>query len=113
MSIPEPRSTPAAGGEPDIRALLRQRRFPEALTAADALLARLPGNRDGLLFRAIAERFLGRVDEAVSTLAALEREHPRFSRLHEERGHCFVAQRRAPEAIDSFLQAVSLNNALP
>ena len=114
MSTPDPKPPPAAGGEPDdIRALLRQRRFPEALAAAETLLARLPGNRDGLLFKAIAERFLGRVDEAVSALAALEREHPRFSRLHEERGHCFVVQRRAPEAIESFLQAVTLNNALP
>ena len=114
MSTPDPKPAPVAGAEPDdIRALLRQRRFPEALAAAEALLARLPGNRDGLLFKAIAERFLGRVDEAVATLAALEREHPRFSRLHEERGHCYAALRKAPEAIDSFLKAVGFNNALP
>src|SRR5262249_22715092 len=61
----------------------------------------------------IAQRNLGRVPDALQTLVTLEKLHPRFSRLHEERGHCYVALRQAPQAIDAFLRAVNLNNALP
>ena len=96
-----------------IRALLRQRKFAAALAAAELLLACVPEERDALLFLAIAQRYLGRVPEAMKTLAELERHHPRFSRLHEERGHCYVTLREAAPAIDAFLVAVRLNNALP
>jgi tetratricopeptide (TPR) repeat protein len=96
-----------------IRALLRQRKFTEGLVAAQSVLAGVPGQRDALLAAAIAQRFLGRVPEAMKTLDELERHHPRFSRLHEERGHCFVVMRQAPPAIEAFLTAVKLNHALP
>ena len=49
----------------------------------------------------------------MKTLAELERHHPRFSRLHEERGHCYATLRQAAPAIDAFLIAVRSNNALP
>jgi tetratricopeptide (TPR) repeat protein len=96
-----------------IRGLLRGRNFAEALSAGEALLAGTPGHRDALLFVAISQRYLGRVPDALTTLAALERQHPRFSRLHEERGHCFVFLKQAPQAIDAFLLAVNINHALP
>ena len=62
---------------------------------------------------AIAQRYLGRIDDALNTLAKLQRHHPRFSRLHEERGHCFVVMKQAPQAIEAFLAAVNINHALP
>jgi len=96
-----------------IRAQLRQRNFAGALGAAEQLLAGAPTERDALLFLAIAQRYLGRVPEALKTLAELERHHPRFSRLHEERGHCYAVMREAAPAIDAFLIAVRSNNALP
>jgi tetratricopeptide (TPR) repeat protein len=102
----------AAAEVPAVRALLRQQRFAEAQIAAQALLARAPDQRDALLFVAIAQRNLGQVAEAFETLAALERHHPRYSRLYEERGHCHVSLRQAAEAIESFVQAVTLNYAL-
>jgi tetratricopeptide (TPR) repeat protein len=80
---------------------------------APAVLTGAPGNRDALLALAIAQRFLGKVPDALQTLAALQRLHPRFSRLYEERGRCFVELRRAPEAIEAFEAAVGLNPALP
>jgi tetratricopeptide (TPR) repeat protein len=95
------------------RALLRQQQFTEALAAAEALATVAPGQREALLFVAIAQRYLGRIPEALKTLAELERLHPRFSRLYEERGHCFVFMKQAPQAIDAFLSAVNLNHALP
>ena len=98
---------------PQIRALLRQKKFAEALAAGQSLLARVPEHRDALLFVAIAQRYLGRVADALKMLEDLERHHPRFSRLHEERGHCYVVMRQAPQAIEAFVVAVSINNALP
>ena len=96
-----------------LRALLRERKFSDVLTAGQALLAREPAQREALLFVAVAQRQLKQIAEAFETLATLERHHPRFSRLHEERGRCFVELRRASAAIESFLTAVSLNHALP
>jgi tetratricopeptide (TPR) repeat protein len=111
-----PTTNPAAaapGTGARLRDLLRQHRFSEALAAAQAVLAESPGQRDALLAAAIAQRFLGRIPEALATLASLEQQHPRFSRLYEERGRCYVAQRQAAPAIEAFLEAVHLNHALP
>ena len=102
-----------AGAGARLRELLRQHHFSEALAAAQALLAESPGQRDALLATAIAQRFLGRLPQALETLATLEQQHPRFSRLYEERGRCYVAQRQAAPAIEAFLKAVHLNHALP
>src|SRR3984957_5481848 len=96
-----------------VRALLRQHKFAEALAAGEALLVDAPEDRDTLLYVAIAQRYLGRIPEALRTLASLEKHHPRFSRLYEERGHCCVVMRQAPQAIEAFLRAVNINHALP
>jgi tetratricopeptide (TPR) repeat protein len=108
-----PASIPRGSEAARIRTLLRRHEFPEALAQGQALLAQEPDNRDGLLYVAIALRFLGRVPDALSTLARLEVQHPRFSRLHEERGRCLVELKQAPPAIQAFRQAVELNHALP
>jgi tetratricopeptide (TPR) repeat protein len=96
-----------------ISALMRGQNFAAALTAGEALLAANPGHRDALLLVAVSLRYLGRIPDALKTLAALEQHHPRFSRLYEERGRCYVELRQAPEAIAAFLKAVNLNHALP
>ena len=107
---------PAAGIDSEVarmRALLRQQKFAEVLAAGEALLAEAPAHRDVLLFVAIAQRYLGRIPEALKTLTILEQHDPRFSRLYEERGRCFVELRQAPPAIGAFLTAVNINHALP
>jgi predicted Zn-dependent protease len=96
-----------------VRALVGQRRFSEALAAADALLPYTSEERDLLLLKAVSQRGLGRLDAARDTLDRLARHHPRFSRLHEERGQWHAAQRQAPQAIEAFRAAVDLNHALP
>src|ERR1700732_2281685 len=96
-------TTTAAASAPDvagIRALLREHKFADVLAAAEGLPPDSPGNRDALLCAAVAQRYLHRIPDALRTLAALERHHPRFSRLHEERGRCFVEMRQAPQAIE-------------
>jgi tetratricopeptide (TPR) repeat protein len=103
----------AAGAGAAVAELLRQHRYADALTAGMAVLGHSPADRDALLYVATAQRYLGRIGEALQTLAVLERHHARFSRLYEERGHCYVQLRQAPEAIEAFLKAVNINNALP
>jgi len=96
-----------------IRELVTERRFAEGLRAADVLLVTVPENRDVLYLRALAQRLLGDIPAALATLATLEQLHPRFSRLYQERGHCYVALKQASEAIDAFLRGVHINHALP
>src|SRR3984957_609633 len=93
--------------------LLKQRRFEESLQAAERLAGETPENRDVLYLMAMSQRFLNKIPEALATLERLERHHPAFSRLYQERGHCHVVQKDAPRAIDAFLRAVNINPALP
>lgn len=97
----------------NIRQLHRDGRYAPALQAARMLTAEAPDHRDALYLMARSQRYLGQIDAALQTLAQLERQHPRFSRLHEERGLCYVALRDAPRAIDALLRAVNINPALP
>ena len=95
------------------RELLDSRQYAEALLAAEALAVQVPENRDVLYSIALSLRYLHKIPEALATLERLERHHPRFSRLYQERGHCYVALKEAPQAIDAFLRAVNINPALP
>ena len=96
-----------------VRGLLQSRQFREALGAAEALCAQVPENRDALFLLAMSQRHLNALPQALATLERLERHHPGFSRLYEERGLCHVAQRKARPAVDAFLQGVHINPALP
>jgi tetratricopeptide (TPR) repeat protein len=96
-----------------IRASLQANQFAPALQAAEALLVEVPENRDVLYMIAVAQRYLQRIPAALATLASLERLHPAYSRLYQERGHCYVGLRQAEPAIEAFLKAVNINPALP
>jgi len=95
------------------RELLQHRRFAEALAVAEALTARVPENRDVLYMKAVSQRHLNDIPGALATLGQLERLHPAFSHLYQERGHCHVAMRDAPRAIEAYLTGVNINPALP
>jgi len=96
-----------------IRELTKARRNGAALGALDPLLSQFPENRDALYLQAMNLRFLNRFDEALEVLERLQQLHPRYSRLYQERGHCRVALRDAPGAIEAFLWGVNINAALP
>jgi tetratricopeptide (TPR) repeat protein len=118
VSVSEtPPVTGASGSiEPEvrrIRALVQARRFAEAVHATQSVLVTVPENRDVLYLCAFSQRMLGDAPAALATLATLEQLHPRFSRLFQERGQCYVALKQAPEAIDAFLRGVRINPALP
>jgi tetratricopeptide (TPR) repeat protein len=105
-------AAPESGFEP-IRELVKGHRFAEALRALDALTPAEPEEKEALYLRAVAQRMLGQTAAALDTLAKLEQLHPRFSRLFQERGYCYVALKQAPPAIEAFTRAVSVNPALP
>jgi tetratricopeptide (TPR) repeat protein len=96
-----------------IRELLERSQFAAALAAAEELARTVPENRDVLYMIAVSQRYLQKLPEALAALDRLEALYPAFSRLHQERGHCFVAMRDADQAIAAFLKAVNLNPALP
>ena len=96
-----------------VRELAKSHRHADALAAAQTLAAEVPENRDVLYLVALNLRYLNRIPEALAALDRLEQLHPRFSRLYQERGYCFVALRDAPRAIDAFLRGVNINPALP
>ena len=81
--------------------------------AAQSVRTQFPENRDVLYLLALAQRHGGRIAEALHTLADLERHHPGASRLYQERGHCYVALKDAPRAIEAYERAVRVNPALP
>lgn len=96
-----------------LRELQSAGQYAQALQAGEALAVDAPEHRDVLHGIARSQRYLGRIDAALQTLARLEQHYPQFSRLHEERGHCYVVMRDAPRAIDALLRAVNINPALP
>jgi tetratricopeptide (TPR) repeat protein len=96
-----------------LRALAKQRRFAELLAAATALSRDVPENRDVLYLQALAHRMLGDTRAALAVLGTLEQLHPRFSRLYQERGQCYVGLKQADEAIAAFEHAVRANPSLP
>jgi tetratricopeptide (TPR) repeat protein len=95
-----------------IRSLSRNGRHSEALAAAEALAVSASDNRDVLYLTAANLRCLNRIHDALSTLQRLERQHPQFSLLYQERGHCYTSLRDAPRAIEAFVRGVNLNPAL-
>ncbi len=113
MDNPLTDTSPLAEELVRLRDLQKRKEHAEALRGAQSLLLDAPDHRDLLLIEASSLRHLGRLDDALERLAALERKHPHFSLMHEERGLCHVARKDAPKAIRSLLAAVTLNPALP
>jgi predicted Zn-dependent protease len=95
-----------------IRDLLERRQFAAALAAAEPLLSQVPGHRDVLYLSAVSQRCLGRIQSALATLAVLEKHHPGFARLYQERGHCYVELRSPQRAAEAFELALARNSTL-
>ena len=102
----------APNGLARIRALIREQRHGEALEAATALSGATPADRDALYLVAVCQRLLRRLPEALASLVLLEREHPGFGLLQQERGYCLVNLGQGASAIEAFALAVELNPAL-
>ena len=112
-AIPNVDPSPVESEVLRIRGLMERSDFVPALRAAQLLRDRVPENRDALYMIAVCQRYLQRIAEALKALVELEIHHPSFSRLFQERGHCYVAMRKAEPAIEAFVRAVNLNPSLP
>ena len=95
-----------------IRELSRLGLHREALANAERLALQEPQNRSALYLIAANQRCLHQIDEALTTLARLEQQHPKSSLLFQERGCCYMTLGDGPRAITAFVQAVTLNPAL-
>ena len=95
-----------------VRELTQGRQHSEALAAAEALAVAAPESCEVLYLVAVNQRYLNRIAEALATLERLEEQHPGYSRLFQERGHCYTTLRDAPRAIDAFRRAVHINPTL-
>ncbi len=94
------------------RALAERGDFAACLASAESLLTEVPENRDVLYLVAVSQRYLGRVADALRTLAQLENLHPSYGRLFQERGHCLRSVGEAAAAARAYEHAVSLNSTL-
>jgi len=92
---------------------MAKRQFAQALALADSLRKQVPENRDVLYLIAVNERYLGRIQDALSTLAEFEQLHPDYGRLFQERGHCYRGLGDNNAAITAYQAAVNLNPSLP
>ncbi len=89
--------------------LLQQGKIAAAYEAACALRASYPDNRHVLFLLAVSLRRLERFADALEALEELERHHPAYGRLFEERGLCHLARQATQPAITAFSTAVRLN----
>jgi len=112
-SQPVPASADVEREVKRIRDLLKERRFADAVGLASDLRTNYPENRDVLYLLAIGLRQARRILDALRVLEDLELHHPGMSALYQERGHCYVALKEAPRAIEAYERAVSINAALP
>jgi len=95
-----------------IQELTWAHRHAEALAAVRVLLRYAPSHRDALYLSALNQRLLDQSKSALETLDDLERAHPEYGLLFQERGHCHFALGDPTRAIESFERAVTLNPAL-
>src|SRR5260370_12784214 len=94
------------------RALAKRGECAEGLSVAQALLAEVPENRDVLYLVAVSQRYIGRIADALRTLARFEAVHPDYGRLYQESGHCYRAVGEADAAIAAYEQAAARQHTL-
>ena len=91
---------PSLGDELNrLREWQRAGRHADALRDAQALMAAHPQDPDLALLASFSLRHLKRVSEALALLERMDLAHARLSRLHQERGMCYVALKDAPHAM--------------
>ncbi len=91
---------------------LQSGQFEAGLSAANALLSDDPSDGEALYMAAVAARYLKRMDQAASHLAALHDAMPEYGRAWQEQGHLALARGDNAGALDAFARATRFNPAL-
>ena len=86
--------------------------FAGGLAIAQAALASDPGNGEALYMAAVAQRYLGRLEQADATLARLHDAIPEYGRAWQEAGHLARARGDTGAAIAAYQRATRFNPAL-
>ena len=94
------------------RQLLRAGNLQEALEAAQTELIENPDDIDSLYCQAVAQRYLGRPEEALQTLEKLKAANPNFAKAFQEEGHNRKQMGDPIRARNAYQRAVELNRAL-
>ena len=106
MTIAQPGTTdPLAAA----RRLLQAGKLEEALAEANAAGS---SNPEALYIKGVAERYLGRTDHALATVARLQEAAPRFARAWQEEGHLRKSLGDSGGAVSAYRRAVQLNRGL-
>ena len=77
------------------RQLLQAGKLQEALEAAQTELIENPDDIDSLYCQAVAQRYLGRLKEALQTLEKLKAVSPNFAKVYQEEDHNHKQTERA------------------
>lgn len=93
-------------------ALLQDGKIAEALQTTRAVLDIDPDKVEALYLQAVCQRYLNKTSDALATINRLTELQPAYGRAYQEEGHVHLARRDHPAALQSFRQAVSLNNSL-
>lgn len=108
-AAPEPREVKKAWLEP-VRAKMRRGDFAAALFLLDQTADR--SSAEPLYLRAVCQRYLGRLDKALETLARLRESNPDHARAWQETGHTHRKRGEGEAALSAYREAVRLNPAL-
>ena len=92
--------------------LLQAGKLQEALEAAQTELIENPDDIDSLYCQAVAQRYLGRLEEALQTLEKLKAVKPNFAKAFQEEGHNRKQLGDPIRARNAYQRAVELNRAL-
>ncbi len=94
------------------RQLLRAGNLQEALEAAQTELIENPDDIDSLYCQAVAQRYLGQLEDALQTIEKLKAVQPDFAKAFQEEGHNRKQMGDPIGARNAYQRAVELNRAL-
>jgi tetratricopeptide (TPR) repeat protein len=99
-------------GATSAKRLLQAGNLQEALEAAQTELIENPDDIDSLYCQAVAQRYLGRAEDALQTLETLKAVRPNYARAFQEEGHNRKQLGDPIRARNAYQRAVELNRAL-
>lgn len=98
--------------EKHIEALMREKKFTEAIEFLEPLIAQEKPDSDALYFKCVCLRYLGEVTTALSLLQQLKMIAPGHSRGIQEEGHCYAKISESDKALQAYQRATQINPAL-
>ncbi len=91
---------------------LKEGRLADALAELSIVLAAAPDNTEALYLQAVAQRYSGDRQGALTTLQHLKELAPGHSRAHQEEGHVYRDNKSLEAALRAYARALQLNPAL-